>query len=98
MWVGGAVAAETLPASRRGKVSSVASPSSVGLEEGAFVASSVATKSVHAVIHSDAFAVVALVIGRGSVVLALRLLAIALRSLALLASEAAPRPSSLVLR
>ena len=98
MWVGGDVPADELPPSRRGKVSSVASPSSVGLEEGAFVASSVATKSVHAVSHSDAFAVVALVIGRGSVVLALRSLAVALRSHVLLVSEAAPRPSSLVLR
>ena len=48
--------------------------------------------------HSDAFAVVALDIGRGYVVLPLRPLAIVLRSLMLLSSGAAPRPSSLVLR
>ena len=98
MWVRGNVPADALPLSHQGKVTSVALPSSVALKEGAFVASSMATKSVHAVIHSDAFAVVALVIGRGSVVLALRSLAVALRSHVLLVSGAAPRPSSLVLR
>ena len=80
MWNGDTVPAVVLPLCRRENVLSVASPSSVGLEEGAFVASSVATKSVHAVSHSNAFVVVGLVIGRGSVVLALRLLVIALRS------------------
>jgi len=76
-------AAGVLRPSGRGKVSSVALPSSVGLEEGAFVASSVATKSAHAVVPSDAFVVVSLVIGRGSVVFALLLLTITLRALAL---------------
>ena len=80
MWNGDTVPAVVLPLCRRENVLSVASPSSVGLEEGAFVASSVATKSVHVMIHSDAYAVVALVIMRGFVVLTLRLLGIALRS------------------
>ena len=120
MWVGVAATTEVLPLihqrrvlsaagvlrpSGRGKVSSVALPSSVGLEEGAFVASSVATKSALVVVLSDASVVVSLVIGRGSVVLALRLLvialqlpALALRSLVLLLRQAALRLSSLVLR
>ena len=49
--------------------------------EDASVASSVATKLALVVGLSDAFVVVALVTGRGSVVLALRLLVIALRLL-----------------
>lgn len=82
MWVGGAAAAEALPP-RQGKVVSVASLSSVGLVEGASVALTMATRSVHVVSLSDAFAVVALVTGRGSVVLALQLLAITCRQLAI---------------
>ena len=105
LWVEDVALAEVPHSSRQGKSLSVASPSSVGLEKGASVASSVATKSVFAVGLSDASVVVSLVIGRGSVVLALqvlvttlRLLALALRSLVRLAVEAALRPSSPVLR
>jgi hypothetical protein len=83
------------------KLSSVASPSSVGLEEGVSVASSGDTRSAHAATISDAYVAVALVIGRGSVALALRSLALvlqllALRPLVLLVREAAPRISRLV--
>ena len=105
MWVGAAIPAETLPSSRQEKVLSVALPSNAGLEEGASVVSSVATKSAHTVSISDVFVVIVLVIGKGSVVVALQFLAItlqlsalALRSLLFLASEAVLRPSSLVLR
>ena len=97
MWVGATALAEVLPQSRQGKVLSVASPSGVGLEEGASVASSMAIKLAHVVSLSDVFVVVALAIGIGFVVLALRLLTYALRSLVLVASEATLRPSSLVL-
>ena len=78
MWVEGVKPAGMLPSCLRGKVSSGASPSSVGLGEDASVALSVATKLALVVGLSDAFVVAALVIGRGSVVLALRLLVIAL--------------------
>ena len=94
--------AGALPPSHRGKVSTGASPSSVGLVEDASVASSVAIKLALAVRLSDAFVVVALVIVRGSVMLALRLLVIILvlplQSLVLLTNEAALRPPRLVLR
>ena len=97
--------AGALPPRHRGKVSSVASPSSVGIVVDAFVASSVAIKLALAVSFSDVFVAVALVIGRGSVVLAprlfvivLRLLVLALRSLVLLTSEATLRPPGLALR
>ena len=63
MWIGGAAPAETFVLRFQAKVLSVASPSSVGLEEGAFVASSVATKSAHAVGRLDASVVVSPVIG-----------------------------------
>jgi hypothetical protein len=83
MLVEGAAPPGLLCQSRQGKVSSVASPSSVGLEEGASVVSNVVIGSAHVVSLLDVFAVVALVIGRGSVMLAFQLLAPALRSLAL---------------
>jgi hypothetical protein len=98
MWVGDAAPTRALLSSRQGKVSSVASPSSFGLEEGAFVTSSVATRSAYAATTSDAFVAVAQGIVKGSVALALRLLAIALQLLALLARRVAPRLSSLVRR
>jgi hypothetical protein len=78
------------------KVSSVVSLSSVGLEEGAFGASSVATRSGHAVGPTDASVAVVLVIGSVSAVraflqliLALRMLVLVRRILALLVSRAA---------
>lgn len=105
MWVGGVAPAGVVPPSGRGKVLSAVSLSSVGLEEGAFVASSVVIMSTLVVVPSDAFVAVYLVIGRGSVVLALRLLMIALRALALALRSVAPvtieavsRPFNLVLR
>ena len=60
------------------KVSTVVSPSSVGREEGVFGALSMATRSAHVEGPSDVSDVIGLVIGRGSVVLALRLLRTAL--------------------
>jgi hypothetical protein len=100
MWIVGAEPAETHPLSGQGKVLQVASPSSVGLVEGVFIASSVAIKSARVRSHSNAFLVVTRSIVRGFVVLGLRplivpLLPLALRLLTLLASGA-PRPHSLV--
>jgi hypothetical protein len=101
-WVGAAV-----PAGRHClrfvKVSTVASPSSAGLEGGVFGALSVDTRSAHVVGHSDASDVVVLVTGSVSavralllLVLALRRLGLVLRSLVLLASGVALRPLTLV--
>jgi hypothetical protein len=79
-----------------GKVSSVVSPSSVGLGGDAFGASSMATRSRHVVGPSDAFDVVVLVIGSVFTMHSFLLLVLALRLLVLLASGAARRPLSLV--
>jgi hypothetical protein len=87
----------------RRKVSSVVLPSSVGLGEDAFAASSVVIRLTHVVSPSDASAVVVLVIGSVFVVhafllpvLALRTLVLVLRTLVLLASGVTLRPLNLV--
>jgi hypothetical protein len=71
------------------KLSSVVSPSSIGLEGGAFASSSVATRSAHVVDPLDASVVIVLVIGSDfamPLVLVLRTLILVLRMLLLLAS------------
>jgi hypothetical protein len=85
------------------KVSSVVSPSSVGLEGGDFGASSVATKSAHVMGPLDASDVAVLVIGSDSAVHALllpvlapRTVVLVLRMLVLLASGATLHSLSLV--
>jgi hypothetical protein len=66
------------------KVSSVVSPSSVGLEEGAFGASSVAIRSARVVDLTDVSGVIVLVIGSVSTVPAFLPLVLALQTLMLL--------------
>jgi hypothetical protein len=102
-WVGAAATAVSHRICIRRKVSSGASPSSVGLEEGAFGASSVATRLGHVVGPLDAFAAIVLAIGSISAmraflqhVLALWTLMLILRMLVLLVSGATLCPFSLV--
>jgi hypothetical protein len=83
-WVGVAAMAMSHRLCIRRKVSSVVSPSSVGLEEGAFSASSVATRLGHVVGPIDTSAAVVLVIGSVSVVRAFLELVLALQKLMLI--------------
>jgi hypothetical protein len=87
----------------RRKVSSVVSLSSVGLEEGAFGASPVATRSGRAMGPTDASVAVVLVIGSVSamraflqLVLAVRILMVVRQMLVLLVSRVALCPLSLI--
>ena len=102
-WIGAAVHAVRHRLRFGKKASTIASPSSVGLEGGVFAASSMATRSANVMGPSYASDVVVLVIGSVSavralllLVLALRILGLVLQTLVLLASEAALRPLSLV--
>jgi hypothetical protein len=82
-WVGVAATAVSHCLCIRRKVLSVVSPSSIGLEEGAFGASSVATRSGHVVGPTDASTVVVLVIGSISIMHAFLQLVLAFQELAL---------------